>query len=184
MYQVNCFARVLKSRCTAITTLRNSHTTYCVVLVTIHAVWIGNWIYCTLITRITTNDYDTLTNIHALQITTAHSRSQPVFTSRCLVAALNNGCSSASPSRSHWMTAGLRFPYCCSRLLSRDCLTGSVGRLTCCWPSPPQSFLASGLAENCDQVFFFCSLLSTSISALPRHPGHYGLCASFVTALY
>jgi hypothetical protein len=34
---------------------------------------------------------------------------------------------------------------------------GSVGRLNCCWPSPAQSFLASGLVEIYEQDF--CSPL-------------------------
>jgi hypothetical protein len=83
---------------------------------------------------------------------------------------------------------------------------GSVSRLNCCWSSPAQSFLASGLVETFDQDFLSLSWtctclrngassrtsggvglsvealrllhrsLSTRISALSQHPGPYGHC--------
>jgi hypothetical protein len=65
------------------------------------------WLYtgCELITEftaflwlVTTNNYNTLTGLHALQITVAHTESSvcSVFTGNCLVAASNSGDSSAS----------------------------------------------------------------------------------------
>jgi hypothetical protein len=90
----------------------------------------------------------------------------------------------------------------------------SVGRLNCCWSSPTQSFLpwlqsprdpwtrivfshrhihvskwALLFAEGrVDLSMLALRLLhrsfSTSISALSRRPGQYGLCAPFVTPLY
>jgi hypothetical protein len=46
---------------------------------------------------ITTSNYNTITDLHTLQITTVHvSLSFTVFPSRCLVTALNNRDSSAS----------------------------------------------------------------------------------------
>jgi hypothetical protein len=46
----------------------------------------------------TTSNYSAIANLHSLQITTAHAKSQTflVLLSRCLVTALNNGDSSAS----------------------------------------------------------------------------------------
>jgi hypothetical protein len=44
--------------------------------------------------NVTTNNYDSLTELHApkITVTTAHIKSS-VFTSRCLVVAFNGGCS-------------------------------------------------------------------------------------------
>jgi hypothetical protein len=94
----------------------------------------------------------------------------------------------------------------------RDYCTKQVGRLNCCWPSPAQSFLALVSSTSVTEIFvpsktctcfemgpplrrrrgrssFVGAMLlhrsfSTSISALLRRPNHYGLCASFVTAVY
>jgi hypothetical protein len=48
---------------------------------------------------VTTNNYNTITDFHTLQITTVYAKSFPVcnvFTARFLVTASNNGYSSAS----------------------------------------------------------------------------------------
>jgi hypothetical protein len=41
-----------------------------------------------------------------------------------------------------------------SLLLENIHSSRSVDLLNCCWPSPAQSFLASGLVEIFDKVFF------------------------------
>jgi hypothetical protein len=67
-------------------------------MVTIDGIWIGEWIYWPLYTRLgTTSNYSAIADIHTLQITAAHAKPQSciVFPSRCLVSALNNGDSSA-----------------------------------------------------------------------------------------
>jgi hypothetical protein len=73
----------------------NSHyviSLHIVTWLTINGVWIGNQICCTFV-LVTTNNYDSLTELHILKITvtTAHMKYFTVFTSRCLVAASNGG---------------------------------------------------------------------------------------------
>jgi hypothetical protein len=58
-------------------------------LVTIHGVWIGNWIYWTLIDR--NFKYSALANPRNRLLTIAHTKSSRfVFTSRCYVTDANN----------------------------------------------------------------------------------------------
>jgi hypothetical protein len=58
---------------------------------TVDGVWIGNWI-CWTLTLVTSNNYDSLTELHTPKITvsTAHLKSS-VFTGRCLVVESNGG---------------------------------------------------------------------------------------------
>lgn len=59
-------------------------------------VWIGNWIYWTLINR-NTSSYNASVNLHTLQYPIACTTfSQLVFRSRCFVTALNHVDSSGS----------------------------------------------------------------------------------------
>jgi hypothetical protein len=46
-------------------------------LVNRHGVWIDNWIYWMLRTCVTTNDYNSLTNLHTLLIITATAHTKP-----------------------------------------------------------------------------------------------------------
>jgi hypothetical protein len=63
------------------------------VWVTIDGVWIGDWIYWPFTDR----KYNSITNFHTLQITTAHAKpSQSAFSSCFPVTNLKNGGSSAS----------------------------------------------------------------------------------------
>jgi hypothetical protein len=65
------------------------------VWVTMDGVWIGDWFIIHLQIE-TTSNYNTVANLHTLQITTAHPKpSQSDFTSRFPVTDLNNGDSSA-----------------------------------------------------------------------------------------
>jgi hypothetical protein len=88
-----------------------------------------------------------------------------------------------------------------------------LGRLNCYWPSRAQSFLATVCSRSMTKIFvssqacmcvykwgllfdergvsLFMQALrllyrsfSTSIFALSRRPGHYGLCVPLITALY
>jgi hypothetical protein len=48
--------------------------------------------------------------------------------------------------------------FCPHLLVASSQITMSVGQLNCCWPSPAQSFLASGLVETFDQDFFLLDM--------------------------
>jgi hypothetical protein len=67
------------------------------VSVTGDGVWIGNRIYCTLIQLLTTNNYDSLTELHITKIS-VYSKHKvfSVFSSRCWVAAYNGRRSTSS----------------------------------------------------------------------------------------
>jgi hypothetical protein len=74
-----------------------------------YGVWIGNWIYCTLITSNSSN-YNATVNLHILQFTTAHANSsQFIFTSGCLVTYTNNAlfCSCC-----YWLATVSQLTHC------------------------------------------------------------------------
>jgi hypothetical protein len=74
----------------------NSKTILSRVLVTVDRVLIGEYLFTIIIDHfqvVTTNNYYTIADFHTINHTTLSSKS--AFTSRCLVTALHNGCSSA-----------------------------------------------------------------------------------------
>jgi hypothetical protein len=118
--------------------------------VTRDEVWIGNWIYWTL-TLVTTNNYDSLTELHTPQITvtTAHIVFS-VFTSRCLVAASNGGRfpSSGSPELFPTSATSYQLPASHFSQLQKQKLTAGN--------KPARSHLASGPAGTHDHIFVQC----------------------------
>jgi hypothetical protein len=114
-----------------------------------------------------------LSLFYNLQIAIGHTRSSQsarVFTNRYYVAATNGGRSPCSG-----------FPNCprpqlpASHSNSSQQLNPS-GYLTdcnfnpvnCCWPSPAQSFLLSGLVGTYDHIFVLC---------IPLRVSKWGLCS-------
>jgi hypothetical protein len=72
---------------------------YChVISVNIDGVWIGNQIHWTPTQLVTANNYDSLTELHIINVSCNYSTNKVFsgFTSRCLVAASNNWRSSSS----------------------------------------------------------------------------------------
>jgi hypothetical protein len=119
---------------------------YCHVSVTRSEVWIDNCIYCTLITLVTTSNYNALTYSHNPLLPTKDTKSsQFLFTSRCSVTVLTNVDSFIvfvlKGSCPRWMVTPSQ-------------LTASVVRLNCCRASPTHSFLAAGVVEFYDKDFF------------------------------
>jgi hypothetical protein len=125
--------------------------------VTVDGVWIGNRIFEDL-QNISANNYGSLNELHSKDHCNYSTHNVALL---CLLQSLADDGSQQCPlllcSRSYQLATVSQLTHYSSCRLSTDRLQSST--VNCCWSSPAQSFLASGLVGIHDHIFVPSRLL-------------------------